>query len=178
MKGPGLRIDIDVRRTWRCPVCGQSQKLPLNITSARCGCVRDGVPMKLIEGLRAERRVLRPEVRSIIDRLQAGEVFPRMVSLVSSESDVGPREENGPGGSRTRPRTERADRFGRRPQNESRYEPQPEATPAASAAPSASPSLAAPVSPMPSPSLPSQDVPDDEFGAGLGDGHPSATSID
>ena len=88
IKGPGLRNDLDVRRVWRCPACGQTQRLTQDITSARCRCVRDGVSMKLVEEPRSPRVALRAEVRAVIDRLQAGEVIPRLVSAID-ESAVG-----------------------------------------------------------------------------------------
>jgi hypothetical protein len=50
MKGPGLRLDLDVRRRWECPVCGQCLPLSGHITQAECFCRGDGpVAMKLVE---------------------------------------------------------------------------------------------------------------------------------
>jgi hypothetical protein len=81
IKGPGLRIDIDVRRVWRCPSCGQTQKLPSSATSARCGCTREGVALRLTEESRSPRLCLRAEIRSVIDRLLAGEQFSRLTAM-------------------------------------------------------------------------------------------------
>lgn len=102
MKGPGVRIDIEVRRAWRCPVCGQNQRHTMDITHARCGCTREGVPMKLAEEQRPDRKALRPEVRAMLDRIQAGEQFPRMASTGGSDSDR-PRGEGGDYRSNRRP---------------------------------------------------------------------------
>jgi hypothetical protein len=57
MKGPGLRIDLDVRRHWRCPRCSRERRAAANVTSVTCGCVPDNPQMQLVE---AQRRV-RPE---------------------------------------------------------------------------------------------------------------------
>jgi hypothetical protein len=53
MKGPGIRIDLDVRRLWKCPQCGREMKATGVVTSRLCpasGC--QGVWMKLVEPLR------------------------------------------------------------------------------------------------------------------------------
>lgn len=90
IRGPGQRSNLDVRRTWSCPVCAQAQRHPFSVTSVRCGCTREGVPMKLAEEPRSPRIALRPDARAIIDRIQAGEVFERLTSpLVDSESGAG-----------------------------------------------------------------------------------------
>ncbi len=83
IKGPGFRNDLDVRRVWLCPTCGQTQRLTQDFTSARCGCVRDGMPMKLAEEPRSPRIALRADARAVIDRIQAGEVIPRLVSALT-----------------------------------------------------------------------------------------------
>ena len=101
IKGPGLRNDLDVRRVWRCPACGQTQRLTQDITSAHCRCVRDGVSMKLVEEPRSPRIALRAEVRSIIDRLLAGEEIPRLVSAIGGDHSGG--ELVGEGGGDRRP---------------------------------------------------------------------------
>lgn len=38
MKGPGIRYDIDIRRVWECPACGNRRKFPGNVTARRCSC--------------------------------------------------------------------------------------------------------------------------------------------
>lgn len=156
MKGPGLRIEIDVRRAWRCPVCGQSARLTMDITAPRCPCVRDGVPMKLAEGQRPGRLDLRPELRSMLDRIQGGEEFPRMTSPLTEDSEGGSKSRNRP------PRPERSGGYENRPPREPRpvEEPQGAVTtePIASSAP---PQVIAEPPPVPATKN------EDDFGAGL-----------
>lgn len=171
MKGPGLRIDVDVRRPWSCPSCGQSQRLTMDVTAPRCLCVRDGVPMKLAEGRRPGRLDLRPELRSIVDRIQAGEEFPRMTSQMLEDSEGGSRD-GGPGGysgakpGNRPPRPERSGRPEDRPPRESRpEEPQRVATSEAASPPALlTPAPQAIVIATPQPPVPPSD---DDFGAGL-----------
>jgi len=47
VKGPGLRIDLDVRRVWRCPKCGRTVRTPAHVVSQRCGCSEQGQWMRL-----------------------------------------------------------------------------------------------------------------------------------
>ncbi len=58
MKGPGFRRDLDVRRTWRCPICGTERKLPGDQTAVRCGCRPDGGWMTLVAERNAHPRVV------------------------------------------------------------------------------------------------------------------------
>lgn len=165
MKGPGLRIDVDVRRAWRCPVCGQSQRLGLGVTAPRCPCVRDGVPMKLTEEQRPDRKALRPELRSMLDRIQAGEEFPRMTSLVSSDAEGGPREGGLGGGSKPRnrpPRPERSGGSADRPPREP-LSAEPQRSPTAESTSSPVPPQVAAESSAQTSALPAED----DFGAGL-----------
>lgn len=60
MKGPGLRIENDVRRTWRCPSCGRESRAGGDVVSLRCPCTHEGVPMRLLEGRRQVRQFPRP----------------------------------------------------------------------------------------------------------------------
>jgi len=48
MKGPGIRYDIDIRRVWECPTCGNRVKGPGDVTSRRCSCESQSW-MRLIE---------------------------------------------------------------------------------------------------------------------------------
>ncbi len=57
MRGPGLRIQTDVRRCWRCPACGQERRLPATVVSVLCQCQTPNPQMKLVESMRK----LRPE---------------------------------------------------------------------------------------------------------------------
>lgn len=49
MRGPGMRIDFDMRRIWRCPACGSERRAEGKITSLRCNCSSGPTMMKLIE---------------------------------------------------------------------------------------------------------------------------------
>lgn len=60
MKGPGLRIDNDVRRTWQCPVCGKTARAEGDFVGLRCSCKPDGTSMRLVEGIRRVRQFPRP----------------------------------------------------------------------------------------------------------------------
>lgn len=174
MKGPGLRIDVDVRRPWRCPVCGQGARLPMDITAPRCPCVRDGVPMKLAEGQRPGRLALRPELRSMLDRILGGEEFPRMASPLSSDSEGAPREagSGGYGGSKPRnrpPRPERAGGQSDRPPREPRpAAPQDSESPMPMTTPAPPQAVSEPPPPKPAPPA------EDDFGAGLSADEPPA----
>ena len=162
MKGPGLRIEIDVRRAWHCPTCGQNQRWSTDITAPRCFCVRDGVPMKLAEGQRAGRLDLRPELRSVLDRIQGGEEIPRLMSPISAESDSGAKSRGRPprpDRDRDRDRSNELPRESR-PQ-ESSDSVMPEPTPASPTLTTTAPAtLAASIPQPPSPG-------EDDFGAGL-----------
>lgn len=50
MKGPGFRLDLDVRRMWECPVCGRRLKFTGSVAQVACDCRVDTPPiMRLIE---------------------------------------------------------------------------------------------------------------------------------
>lgn len=54
MRGAGLRLNVDVRRHWRCAACGADRRLPATVTSVKCICT--GNPqMQLLEGQRRDR---------------------------------------------------------------------------------------------------------------------------
>ena len=48
MKGPGYKLSHDVRRTWKCPVCGSERKVAGDITSLVCNCRHEGTFMKIV----------------------------------------------------------------------------------------------------------------------------------
>ena len=169
MKGPGLRIDVDVRRAWRCPVCGQNQRLTMDITAPRCLCVRDGVPMKLAEGLRPGRLSLRTDLRSMLDRIQGGEEFPRLTSPLTSDSDAGPRDggSGSYGGAKSRSRPPRPERTGDRNDGPPR-EPRPQDMPSTATAEPVRPAAPSPSAAVPSPQPLITRENEDDFGAGIG----------
>lgn len=60
MRGPGYKLTGDVRRQWRCPLCGSERKLQGDITSLMCGC-RDGAWMQIVsEQILVPRPLQRP----------------------------------------------------------------------------------------------------------------------
>jgi len=61
IKGPGIRLDLDVRRVWRCPSCQRVLKTAGHITGRRCPI--DGAFMKLDDSAqRAARRFSFPPI--------------------------------------------------------------------------------------------------------------------
>ncbi|QDU38150.1 hypothetical protein Mal4_24730 [Maioricimonas rarisocia] len=90
MKGPGLRLDLEVRRLWRCPTCGVERRVPARQVTVTCGCTDSGTFMQLIEPKRAvraepppldpfldielepsERRQRPPEVETVSETVEA-----------------------------------------------------------------------------------------------------------
>ena len=57
MKGPGIRIDLDVRRTWRCPKCGRTAKYLGDVVALRCNCGSEPVWMQLTDLQRKPRAI-------------------------------------------------------------------------------------------------------------------------
>jgi len=49
IKGPGLRIVYDVRRFWKCPECGRTERSPVDTVARKCSCRSEGIWMTLIE---------------------------------------------------------------------------------------------------------------------------------
>lgn len=49
MKGPGMRLDLDVRRVWKCPACGREARSEGHVVTRVCNCTREGVAMRLTE---------------------------------------------------------------------------------------------------------------------------------
>jgi hypothetical protein len=55
MRGPGFRLNLDVRRVWRCPKCGRERRLLGDVVALRCGCVEEGVCMQIVSEPRRRR---------------------------------------------------------------------------------------------------------------------------
>lgn len=55
MRGPGLRIQCDVRRLWECPRCHYQRRAPATETVVRCHCIKEEPCMRLVEGVRRVR---------------------------------------------------------------------------------------------------------------------------
>jgi hypothetical protein len=47
VKGPGLRIDLEVRRIWHCAKCGKTVRTPGLVTAQRCNCSDESTWMRL-----------------------------------------------------------------------------------------------------------------------------------
>ncbi len=60
MKGPGMRLDLDVRRLWRCPSCDAERRTPGDRTALHCTICSDHPLMALIERTRPVRPVAQP----------------------------------------------------------------------------------------------------------------------
>lgn len=60
MKGPGVRLDLDVRRIWKCPQCGLLRKTAGSVSATICRCQPDGVWMSLVEPPRPKREKRAP----------------------------------------------------------------------------------------------------------------------
>jgi hypothetical protein len=85
MKGPGLRLLVDVRRSWKCPRCGYEERVGAEVTTVACPCC-PGIHMRLIE----QDRVYADELRKLRDRPQptvdvSFEASPDAVIISASE---------------------------------------------------------------------------------------------
>lgn len=57
MKGPGNRIDLDVRRIWKCSRCGRVAKYLGDVVALRCSCGAEPTWMQLSDAPRRPRAV-------------------------------------------------------------------------------------------------------------------------
>ena len=87
MKGPGIRLDLDVRREWECPECGKRGKTGGDVVTLRCSCCSGDVNMQLVEKLR--------QVRSFADVIERIRTEPKMVSEEASPSATNGLPESG-----------------------------------------------------------------------------------
>ncbi len=57
IKGPGFRLDLDVRRRWVCPECGRHRRTSGRVSAQKCSCEPGSGPvwMKLEEPQRPSR---------------------------------------------------------------------------------------------------------------------------
>jgi len=42
-------LKLDIRRLWKCPVCGRSVKTEGTVIAKRCSCRKEGAWMRLME---------------------------------------------------------------------------------------------------------------------------------
>jgi hypothetical protein len=61
MKGPGMRLELDVRRVWRCPACSREARSEGGVVAKICGCTKEGVAMRLVELPRPKPTVWQPK---------------------------------------------------------------------------------------------------------------------
>lgn len=59
MRGPGMRLDLDVRRLWTCPECRRQRRLSGDVSTAHCPCREGGVMMQLTSDSHVLRRAER-----------------------------------------------------------------------------------------------------------------------
>ncbi|WP_339727511.1 hypothetical protein [uncultured Gimesia sp.] len=53
MKGPGLKLDLDIRRLWKCPQTGETIRLSGNVTAKTTQVDGETVFMQLVEEKRS-----------------------------------------------------------------------------------------------------------------------------
>jgi hypothetical protein len=56
-----MRLDLDVRRVWRCPSCSREIRSDGQVVTRICSCTKEGVAMRLVELPRREPKVRIPE---------------------------------------------------------------------------------------------------------------------
>ena len=61
MKGPGMRLDLDIRRVWQCPACSRESRSDVQVVTKLCGCTKEGVAMRLVERPRPKPTIRIPE---------------------------------------------------------------------------------------------------------------------
>lgn len=66
MKGPGYRLDLEVRRTWRCSNCASEVMLPGVVTQVQCEHCDDGSMMTLVDEYVPRRFVMPIEIPEVI----------------------------------------------------------------------------------------------------------------
>ena len=82
MKGPAGRIQLDVRRHWKCPECGTEIKMAGDIVQKVCKCQKEGHWMKLISETQQKG------IMSSIQKMKELENFdPTAKFLIQPESE-------------------------------------------------------------------------------------------
>ena len=94
IKGPGLRLNLDVRRLWECPKCGRQRKLSGDVVSQFCRCGGesggDGAWMRLLEA----KRTVRADRPRVVHELACEEIA---ANEASAEPATGPQSVAGNG---------------------------------------------------------------------------------
>jgi hypothetical protein len=86
MKGPGNRIELDVRRIWECPQCHKQRRTSGEVASLRCGCTSGGENMRLVEKQRL--------VRSFADVIERVTHVPDTDESEQPSAELAPEIEN------------------------------------------------------------------------------------
>ena len=71
MKGPGYKLNLDVRRRWRCPETGKTVKTSGSVCQLASPFTKNRVMMKLVEETAAAR-----EVASLEQTIEAMKLEP------------------------------------------------------------------------------------------------------
>lgn len=96
MRGPGIRLKLDVRRRWRCPQCGSERKLPASVTSVRCSCTPEAPFLSIIEGQRRSRPDPEPLDPYLEFELEEETPVPAAVVAVEPQAPVEPAPDEAP----------------------------------------------------------------------------------
>jgi hypothetical protein len=86
MRGPGMRLGLDVRRLWQCPQCGAQRKLPADVTSVRCSACSAAPFMQIVEPPRRPRlapKPLNPFLTIDLDTPEEGEQQSTATTVVT-----------------------------------------------------------------------------------------------
>jgi hypothetical protein len=117
IKGPGIRLDLDVRRVWRCPSCQRVLKTAGHVTSRRCPI--DDAFMQLDDSAqRAARPVNLPTIDGECDDnnpvgdaddMASTTVDPPADDDTTGDNDNRPRKKSRKQKRRQKPRSDRDD---------------------------------------------------------------------
>ena len=117
IKGPGIRLDLDVRRVWRCPSCQRVLKTAGHVTSRRCPI--DDAFMQLDDSAqRAARPVNLPAIDGECDDnnpvgdaddMASTTVDPPADDDTTADNDNRPRKKSRKQKRRQKPRSDRDD---------------------------------------------------------------------
>lgn len=80
MKGPGMRLDLDVRRVWQCPACGREVRSSGQVVGRVCSCTKEGTAMRLVELTRPLPPVRLPQTASETDGMELAD-FPTDIPI-------------------------------------------------------------------------------------------------
>ena len=150
MKGPGHKQKLDVRRTWKCPVCGRERKLQGDVTTLMCDCRDGGVFMAIVTEKIVAPRPFQPLNERDIRSSEFGiEDMPVLLPHPSSLPV---------------PRTNARRAYGEPPPKNEESPPVTVSAPPATETP---PEVPSPISSPEQPAPQSAEEPDDDWGKGI-----------